>query len=460
MLRAKVQGVEEQLANFYTARADAEIAEKLEGASCPECNTSLTIYNGALCVADSAGHQHSAEDCTHRIQETQTKLAKGKKIEAAVDHLISGMDFQLLSQFEDIASIEFAIETLSRRCNEYKELNTQIIAHGMETKALNEKCSKKESEVQTLDKEIELALARINKNPLGPEVLSYAKLPQDEIVSQLATHKVRYQNAQNMATELEKERAFLENLTTQKTELSTKYKTLKGQLGDWDREACEAAMQNAEAEVQSVILRIMNHESQIENLTETVNEGAILQAKQEEIAVHLKRTRDQIAQHSANAQPIIQKHAAALKLKELSDAAQMKSIAFTLDALNLGAKEYLDLMFQDPPISVELKPFKENKDSSVRAKLSLSVSYRGMELDNITDDVSGGENDRIILAYQLAMNSMYNSPILLLDEPFTGLNQELIDVCLDSLKVLSQNKLILVVAHGINKGMFDDVIEV
>ena len=104
-------------------------------------------------------------------------------------------------------------------------------------------------------------------------------------------------------------------------------------------------------------------------------------------------------------------------------------------------------------------PFKENKDGSVRFKLSTVVSYRGQEGVDLKEDVSGGENDRIVLAYQLALNSLYNSPILMLDEPFTGLNAELIDLALDGLRVISQNKLVLVVSNGIQTGSFDEVID-
>ena len=147
-------------------------------------------------------------------------------------------------------------------------------------------------------------------------------------------------------------------------------------------------------------------------------------------------------------------------LKLLSEKAQMKAISSVLDTLNAGAKDFLDMMFLQAPISVFLKPFKENKDSSVKAKLSLTITYKGNEIDNVADDLSGGELDRVILAYNLALNNMYNSPILLLDEAFTGLNQELIDICLDCLRQIADKKLVVIVSHGISRGQFDEVVEI
>ena len=47
----------------------------------------------------------------------------------------------------------------------------------------------------------------------------------------------------------------------------------------------------------------------------------------------------------------------------------------------------------------------------------------------------------------------------MVDEPFTGLHQDLVDLSVEALKLISQEKLVLVVAHNANPGMFDQVIE-
>ena len=75
--------------------------------------------------------------------------------------------------------------------------------------------------------------------------------------------------------------------------------------------------------------------------------------------------------------------------------------------------------------------------------------------------VSGGEQDRILLAFQLAMSDMYKSPILMIDEGFTGVDlDETFEACMSVLKPIAEKKLILMVQHGAPEGFFDHVIKI
>ena len=66
----------------------------------------------------------------------------------------------------------------------------------------------------------------------------------------------------------------------------------------------------------------------------------------------------------------------------------------------------------------------------------------------------------MILAYQLALSEMFNSPILMVDEGFTGLEESTRQTCLEMLKPISERKLVLVVEHGAPKHLFDEVINI
>jgi ABC-type glutathione transport system ATPase component len=150
---------------------------------------------------------------------------------------------------------------------------------------------------------------------------------------------------------------------------------------------------------------------------------------------------------------------ATIRLKQFSEQAQMESIASVVESINMASKEFLDLLFPDNPISVALLPYKQTKDAGVRAKFSTVIKYKGCEYSDI-DEISGGEYDRIVLAYQLALNQIYQSPILLLDEAFTAVEEELFLLAMDALKLIAENKLIVVVSHGAIQGLFDEVIDV
>jgi exonuclease SbcC len=149
----------------------------------------------------------------------------------------------------------------------------------------------------------------------------------------------------------------------------------------------------------------------------------------------------------------------ALKLKELSDTAATQSIADILNAINQHAKAYTELLFPNQGTVIALNNVRLNKDESVRAKMSTSVFHKGMEYDSL-DQLSGGEQNRAMLAFQLALSDLFNSPILLLDEAFAGAHTELKVDCLEGLRSVSSRKLVIVVEHGLDDGLFDEVIYV
>lgn len=182
-------------------------------------------------------------------------------------------------------------------------------------------------------------------------------------------------------------------------------------------------------------------------------------AKIEEKKKQLDKNLKEIESLNLEIKALESKYASASYIKSISDKAQMAAVTNIINSINTSAKDFLDILFPDNPMNVQITPFKENKDGSVRFKLSTVVSYKGQEGVDFKEDVSGGENDRIVLAYQLALNSLYNSPIIMLDEPFTGLNPELIELAIDALRLISQNKLVIVISHGIAKGLFDEVVQ-
>lgn len=149
----------------------------------------------------------------------------------------------------------------------------------------------------------------------------------------------------------------------------------------------------------------------------------------------------------------------ALKLKELSDAAATQSVADILSSINAHAKAYTELLFPNQGTVITLNNVRLNKDESVRAKMSTSVFHKGMEYDSL-DQLSGGEQNRAMLAFQLALSDLFNSPILLLDEAFAGAHTELKVDCLEGLRSVSSRKLVIVVEHGLDDGLFDEVIYV
>ena len=90
--------------------------------------------------------------------------------------------------------------------------------------------------------------------------------------------------------------------------------------------------------------------------------------------------------------------------------------------------------------------------------MSVEITHNGYPCG--LSDMSGGEQSRLVLAYQLALSSLYKSPILLLDEPFKGLDVDAQDACLDALKHYSLDKLVIIADHVTQTSIYDSVIHI
>jgi DNA repair exonuclease SbcCD ATPase subunit len=126
-----------------------------------------------------------------------------------------------------------------------------------------------------------------------------------------------------------------------------------------------------------------------------------------------------------------------------------------ITTINTYANIYLDGFFKDQTITVELSPYKKLKKSS-KNQINLIISYKGEECD--FNNLSGGEQTRIILAYTMAFSEILNSPFVMLDEAMSSLDQDTTDIVSKTIKYNCKNKIIILVAHQVVQGNFDSII--
>jgi len=74
--------------------------------------------------------------------------------------------------------------------------------------------------------------------------------------------------------------------------------------------------------------------------------------------------------------------------------------------------------------------------------------------------LSGGELSRIIIAFTLALSEIFNTPIILLDECTSSLDEHLTNIVFDTIKNNFDDKIIICVAHQVVLGVFDNVIKI
>ena len=127
-----------------------------------------------------------------------------------------------------------------------------------------------------------------------------------------------------------------------------------------------------------------------------------------------------------------------------------------IDNINHHLAFFADRFFTDP-ISVQITPFKEGKDGD-KLSVNIKLFFKGATCS--VKELSGGETARLELAICLAINSLGNGSMLLLDECFSSLDSVTTEDIVELLKTHAKEtgKLIISVCHQASEGSFDSVI--
>ena len=138
------------------------------------------------------------------------------------------------------------------------------------------------------------------------------------------------------------------------------------------------------------------------------------------------------------------------------DVTNELSIQNLIDKINQHVETYINLFFEDDPMTVEVLPFTENKKKVVKPQINLRISYKGMDCD--LGMLSGGELQRLVISFNLALCDMFDLPMVLLDECTSNLDQETTQVIVDGIKE-NFDKPVVMIAHQVVSGMFDEIIK-
>lgn len=163
---------------------------------------------------------------------------------------------------------------------------------------------------------------------------------------------------------------------------------------------------------------------------------------------------------------------AAEKLKEaslaLKGAEELKSAVLEAESLALvslvnqindHAATYLDVFFAEDPIEASLKTFTALKGKKkMKPSIQTEIQFKGNEMK--LDGLSGGEQARVVVAFNLALCEILSSPIIMLDEVTANLDADLTETIYDTIKASTDNKIVLAVAHQCIDGTFDQIIRI
>ncbi|CAB5220777.1 ABC_ATPase domain containing protein [uncultured Caudovirales phage] len=218
----------------------------------------------------------------------------------------------------------------------------------------------------------------------------------------------------------------------------------------------------SQAELSSLMNTQMELANHIANHAKAVAARTVWESNQSRLAeartdLEAAKTAEESAQ--AYCDQVSATYAGYLRLKELSDTAALEAIGEMFNALNLHAKGYVDQLFPDTGTQVLLKNRKELASGGERAKVSLGIFHKGSQVKAFKD-LSGGEKGRLKLAFHLALADLYKSPILLIDEPFQGMDEASRELAIDCLENINDNKIVLIIEHNMQDSQADHVIEI
>jgi DNA repair exonuclease SbcCD ATPase subunit len=145
------------------------------------------------------------------------------------------------------------------------------------------------------------------------------------------------------------------------------------------------------------------------------------------------------------------------ELKTAVQEAESLALVSIVNRINDHAADYLDAFFPDDPIEVSLRTFTAVKTKKkMKPSIQTEIQFKGNDMK--LDGLSGGECARVVVAFNLALNDIMNSPILMMDEVTANLDADLAETIFDTVKASTGQKIVMAVAHQCIDGSFENVL--
>lgn len=445
---------------------------------------------------------------THEIQETQKKLQD-------IENKIDSKNVYECPNCDQ--SLKFLDDTLT--CCDKVETSTETSVSKLEKKQKKykerlQKCEERNQQYQQYDYEIKILQEQNNTfsedyELEGNEVVDELKSELDDMKTYLRKNLSRDSEIKDIQSNIDSD-SLSELLVDMKQKLHISEQRFKDYNQDSPTDSVdEEALRNNISELEKEINTVSIYLQEIERLTgklesynteiETLNTSFIekyktikplselnerlvtyndklTQLKQdkhnlEQIQLKLDRYdvyKQRIDEYNqwCNKQKNLENQEVDVK-KRLNSSKKLKqkicdseSLAITnlINQINMGVQPYLDIFFDDDPISIELLSFKEDKKKNLKSQINVKIEYKGMECD--ISMLSGGELQRVIVAFNLALCEMFNLPCILLDECTSNLDQETTQLIVKGVKEHFSHRHVVMIAHQVVSGLFDRVIEI
>lgn len=424
--------------------------------SCPNCETVLRFRENRLEEFDDADEdileKEDTETMEEEILELRTKIndteytlrenevnsKKLKKLKEELETIETGWAEPLPS---DVDHEEETLENMRQYRRSQQDLKKRIekLQQRLEENDFSNTIQTFQS---SLNKQKE-KLKELRKKMKG----NTEKIKEEELREKIHTCRVAKNRFEKIEEELKRSQLKVSILTKEIEEHNDEYKE-KHKYTSLKEEELQHRIQKKEEELEK-------QEEELQLRQENLAKIEEFNRNEEEIQKY-KELENKVKKLEQEEKEMRDKYAGSTLLKEKILRAESIAMENVISSINAHAQEYLDEFFPDVPISVSLRSFKERKNNTNKPEIHVSIEYKGQSWD--LGMLSGGEFSRVVLAFTLALSEIFNTPLILLDECTASLDQELTGTVIHGIRKNSSNKTVLMVAHQVVTGLFDNEI--
>jgi DNA repair exonuclease SbcCD ATPase subunit len=270
---------------------------------------------------------------------------------------------------------------------------------------------------------------------------------EEELRQIINDYEMLYNNITNINTQcsslIEENNILQTSITQQNNQHIDIYDNIK------DIVLLSESLENINNEIRMFEIRKDEQSFILQNITK-YQEYIIKKKEYKEKEEHVKRLSTELTINR-------KKYGASTLFKEKIAHAESIALSNIISSITTHVQLYLNIFFTDNPIAVNLVAFKELKNKEKKPQLNIEINYKGME--NIGfEDLSGGELARLNIAFTLAFSEIFNSPLIMLDESMSSLDEINSSNVIEGIKDNFKGKLCIIVAHQTVEGMYDNVI--
>lgn len=386
--------------------------------SCPGCNVDLVFMNSKL--FHPKPNTVETKDKKKDIERCEKKLIKKKMIEKEYKELSEQYE-----EWHEQNDIEDNIKQLNEQIQMKKELKYRL--KQIEKTSTSDRQLKKQKELQT------------SLDQYGGITITNS-MNETDVVKQLTDIEMKKQIKRRLQDEIK-------TISDKNNRLINEVVNLRQRLSD----AMEKEILISEYEEQ---MRDMNDKkSKYQKILYQIDKWR----KSSDDMEKWEKYKRELSTTQSEIEIIKEKLESIYIIKTKITESESICTSNFINILNTHTQSYTDSFFKHNTILVNLQRQKISKKGSEKPQLNITVNYKGNETD--MSILSGGEKDRIDLAFTLAMSEIFKSKVLLLDECISSLDHSNSENVIEGLRELYKGKLVIVVAHQVNEGLFDHVVK-